>query len=70
MKKTPKLKYYQLISGQHNLYYSVMIIGGEICQLKTMKRRQYALVYTLAEAKVYKAWLQKKHFIFSIIIPK
>ena len=70
MKKATKQKYYLLTNSNETEFYSCLKVGGEITLLKTMKRSGYALLYTLVEAKVYKAWLQNNQLIFSMIIPK
>lgn len=66
----PKQKFYQLTNSNKTEYYSPLIVCGEILLMKTMKRKSYALYYTLNEAKFFKNWLLKSHNIYSMITTK
>jgi ribosomal protein L7/L12 len=68
--KQQKQKYYLLTNSEKTQFYSVLKSGGELIHLKIVKRGRFALAYNLKEAKDYKAWLQKKENIFSMLIPK
>lgn len=70
MKTPPKQKFYHLSNSFENEFYSLINVGGKVTFLKTMKRKRFALLYSLAQAKEYKAWLIKNELIYSIIIPK